>query len=75
MPQLHVYVPKDVAEAVRRRADAIGVSISSYLGQLVRREVGGGWPEGWFDEVVGGWKGDPMQRPEQGTYELRDELD
>ena len=75
MPQLHVYVPKSLAEAVRRRAEAVGVSISSYLGQLVRREVGAGWPDGWFDEVVGGWKGQPVERPEQGNLERRDELD
>jgi len=75
MPQLHLYVPESLAEAIRRRADAVGLSISSYLGQLVRREVEGGWPDGWFDEVVGGWKGGPLERPEQGSCELRDEFD
>ena len=75
MPQLHVYVPKNLAEEVRRRAEALGISISRYLGQSVRREVGGEWPEGWFDDVVGGWKGAPLERPAQGRVETRDTLD
>lgn len=75
MPQLHLYVPNVVADAVRRRAEAAGVSISQYLNQLVLRDVGNGWPEGWFGDVVGGWKGDPIERPTPGSYELRDELD
>lgn len=75
MPQLHVYVPKSLAEEVRRRAQALGISVSRYLGQLVRREVASEWPEGWFDEVVGGWKGEPLERPAQGRHETRDPLD
>jgi len=75
MSQLHVYVPKSLEEEVRRRAKALGVSVSRYLGQLVRREVGSEWPVGWFDEVVGAWKGEPLERPDQGRYETRDELD
>ena len=29
------------------------------------------WPEGFFEEVVGGWKGEPIERPEQAPLELR----
>ena len=74
MPQLHLYVPKELAAEIARQARARGVSVSRYLADLVRREVGGGWPEGFFDEVPGGWVGEPLERPDQGTYELREEL-
>ena len=74
MPQLHLYVPEEVATAVRRKADQEGLSVSRYLAQLVRREIGQGWPEGYFEEVVGGWHGEPLERPPQGTPESRDLL-
>lgn len=37
-------------------------------------EGAGEWPEGFFEEVVGGWKGEPLDRPEQGHAERRDRL-
>jgi len=33
-----------------------------------------GWPPGFFQEVAGGWQGEPLIREEQGEYEIRDEL-
>jgi hypothetical protein len=74
MPQLHLYVPEQVAGLVRQRARARGLSVSGYLAELVMREVASGWPEGFFDEVVGGWKGRAPRRPSQGRFESRDEL-
>jgi hypothetical protein len=26
------------------------------------------WPEGFFEEVVGGWQGE-LERPDQGSFE------
>lgn len=72
MPQLHLYVPEAVAASIRRRAKAIGQTVSGYLAQLVTREVQDGWPVRFFDDVVGGWKGDPLERPSQGRYEERE---
>jgi hypothetical protein len=72
--QLHLYVPDDVGDAIRRRAEAAGISVSRYLADLVQREVGGGWPEGFFEEVVGGWQGAALQRSPQGDLEVRDPL-
>jgi len=74
VPQLHLYVPRELAAEIGRQARARGVSVSRYLADLVRREVGGGWPRGYFDEVPGGWVGEPLERPDQGAYELREEL-
>ncbi len=74
MPQLHLYVPEEVAAEVARRARARGVSVSRYLAGLIQRQVGTAWPGGYFDEVVGGWSGEPLSRPPQGELEPRDSL-
>ena len=74
MPQLHLYVPDRVAGVVRERARARGMTVSGYLAELVTREVASDWPEGYFDQVVGGWEGGPLRRPAQGRFESREEL-
>lgn len=74
MPQLHLYVNDDVAAEINRRAQAAGVSVSRFLAQLVQERARAGWPEGWFDRVPGGWRGDPLDRPPQGEYETREAL-
>ncbi len=74
MPQLHLYVPEEVASKVKQRAESQGKPVSRYLAELVCRDVGSGWPEGFFEEVVGGWRGEPLGRPPQGEFEHRDEL-
>lgn len=74
MPQLHLYVPDEVAATARAKAKAAGKSLSSYLADLVVKEVGSEWPEGFFETVVGGWRGEPIERPKQGRAERRDQL-
>jgi hypothetical protein len=73
MPQLHFYLPESLAVRIRQRARARGVSVSRYVAEIMRNEVGDEWPEGYFEEVVGGWKGE-LERPGQGEPEERDEL-
>jgi hypothetical protein len=74
MPQLHLYVPDEVASLVRQRARARKMTVSGYLADLVRREVAAGWPTNFFDEVVGGWSGKPLRRAPQGRSEAREQL-
>ncbi len=31
-----------------------------------------GWMPGFFEEVIGGWVGEPLERAEQGEYETRE---
>ncbi len=71
MPQLHAYVPARLAERLRARARARGVPVSRHLADLIQRDVGSGWPEGFFDQVVGGWRGAPLRRSRQGRFEKR----
>jgi hypothetical protein len=74
MPQLHFYVPEAVAKQLRARARSRGLSVSAYLATVVSGEVAKGWPEGFFEEVVGGWKGAPLRRGPQGKPERREDL-
>lgn len=32
------------------------------------------WPPDFFEEVIGGWQGKPLERPDQGVFEERDAL-
>jgi hypothetical protein len=32
------------------------------------------WPPGFFEETAGAWQGEPLVRPPQGEYEVREEL-
>ena len=72
MTQLLVDVPDPIAERLRQRAETHGLSVSQYLADLLCRELSEAWPPGFFEDVVGGWEGAPLERPPQGTYESRD---
>lgn len=74
MPQLHLYIPEKIANAVRARARSRGKSLSGYLADLVRGEFAEKWPNSYFKRVVGGWKGRPIERPPQGRLEKRERL-
>ena len=73
MPQVHTYLPEALVEKVRQRARAQGLSLSRYLAELISREIGDEWPERFFEEVLGGWKGE-LERPPQGDLEHRESL-
>ena len=72
MPQLHFYISEEVASVIRKRAESQGISLSRYVANLVQREVSCDWPKGFFEQVAGGWKGEPLERPVQGKYEGRE---
>jgi hypothetical protein len=74
MTQLNIELPDEVAVEVKRRAETQGLSISRFVTKLVEREIGKGWPKWFFDEVVGGWKGEPLERPAPLTLETREEF-
>jgi hypothetical protein len=47
----------ELAERIQQEAKAAVMSVSRYLANLVKREIVTDWPEGYFEEVVGGWRG------------------
>ena len=74
MPQIHFYVPESLASKIRDRANAAGLSVSRYVAEVIKTEMAPDWPEGFFEEVAGGWQGEPLERPPQGNPEGRDSL-
>ena len=74
MPQLHLYVSDELAAEINRRAQAAGMSVSRYLASLVRDRARAGWPDGWFERIPGGWRGEPLVRPSQGALEVREDF-
>ena len=74
MPQLHLYVSDELATKVKQHAKASGQTVSKYLAGVVLKDLGEGWPADFFETVVGGWKGKPLERHPQGDYEKRDAL-
>ena len=74
MTQITLHLEDDIAARLELEAVSQGISVSDYLVKLVLREIGPGWPERFFDEVVGGWAGEPLERPPQESYETRESL-
>jgi hypothetical protein len=74
MTHVQLDIPASMVRKLRKKAAARGLSLSRYVTELVQREVAEAWPDRFFDEVVGGWKGKPLERPPQGALETRDEL-
>ena len=74
MPQLHLYVPEDIALKVQKKAKARNLTVSRYLAEVIKRDIGEGWPEGYFDRVCGRWDGEfpdiPREEPEELTEAL-----
>ena len=71
MPQLHCYVPDEIAKRTQRRATQSGLSVSRYLALLVKRDaaVDSAWPKGYFESFSAG--GSPIARPRQLPAEKR----
>jgi hypothetical protein len=72
MPQLHFYVPDDVAGQIRHRAAQAKLSVSRYVAELVKRDAGLGWPDGYFEDIsAGAWDAtlthEPSGPPEKRT--------
>ena len=75
MAQLHLYLPDKVAERVRELAKSRGLSVSAYLGEVVRSQITDEWPKDFFSKVVGGWAGKPLEKAEQLPFEQREGMD
>lgn len=73
LSQLHFYVPDDEEKRLRELARQAGLPLSRFLANLVRHEAASSqqWPEGYFEQVFGGWEGEPLRRGPQGDYEER----
>ncbi len=71
MPQLHFYVPNDIAEKIRQRAAEARQPVSRYVAELVKRELGQGWPEGYFERISSESAAAPLAHEPTGLPEER----
>jgi len=74
MPQIHCYVPDEVAKQIQEKAKQAHLSVSKYLALLINKEVSNSWPDNYF-ELFGQWQGEPLERAPQGNHEQRLDLD
>ena len=72
MRRFYFYVSKGRPKQIREEAK--NLSVSKCVAEAVQRETHPGWPEGYFEQVVGKWQGEPLERPEQLPFEERDLL-
>jgi hypothetical protein len=72
MAQLHLYLPENLADLLKKKAKARQQSVSKFLSNIVKKELKDQWPNDFFHKVVGGWKGNPLERPDQGELENRE---
>ena len=60
----------------REDIQALGREISRRGAERLDQEKASNqWPDGYFETVFGGWQGDPLVRPDQGEFEIRDSFD
>ena len=62
MPEIRLQLPEEIATRVLEYATAHGMTVDSYITEIITRETYSTWPEGFFQQVVGGWRGEPLQR-------------
>lgn len=64
---------KNMAKAHHRSLQG---EIQFILEQVTKSsEVPRKWPEGFCEQVLGGWQGEHLKRSPQGKYEKRDDLE
>jgi hypothetical protein len=66
-------------DGVLKLETPVGIKNADLEVILVVNPIGEGkpvseWPAGFFTEVIGGWRGAPLIRESQGTYETRDQI-
>jgi uncharacterized protein YllA (UPF0747 family) len=73
MPQLRFTVSEEIATKLRKKAAERNWNLSKYIAEIVKKEVDvDGWPEGYFEQVVGSWKGQGIEEPEDLPLQERD---
>jgi hypothetical protein len=60
---LHLDIPVEMAET--------DIEVTVTIQKITPQR---GWIPGFFEEVIGGWVGEPLEREEQGEYETREPL-
>jgi len=72
MPQLNINLPDNLARAVHIKAISAGKTDAEFLAELVAAHIHPIWTEAYKTEVLGGWVGEPPERPEPVLPEERE---
>ena len=75
MPQLHFYVPDDIAEKIKARAAQAKLPVSRYVAELIKKDVSQGWPKGYFDRISNATLGAAIGYESTGLPEERQTLE
>ena len=67
---VHLDVPSDYANT---ELD-VTVTVCPVTIASTQNGASANWPAGFFETVLGGWKGEPLVREEGSPYETRNEL-
>jgi hypothetical protein len=60
-----------LAEQIRAFAARANMPVSRYVADLVKRDVGQGWPEGCFQRISGAAEGAALRHEPSGSPEER----
>ncbi len=64
MPQLSLYLNESAMDGLRASAQKANRSLSRYVADLVtEKQRGGGWPEGYWEDVYGALADDSFVVP------------
>ena len=75
MPHLNLYLPDDIAAALKQEANSAKVPLSRYvLSLLAARAPGAGWPQGYIERVCG-FLSEEMAEPADALPEPLEDLD
>ena len=64
-----------VVQPLPERLDGNGHAPNGATGESKDEATAKGWPPGFFEQTFGCCADDPLERPEQGEYEVREELE
>jgi hypothetical protein len=58
--QLNLYVPDELAARLKAEARQAKLPLSSYIVGQLTKQFADDWPEGYFENVLGFWKGEDI---------------
>jgi len=69
MPQVSLYIDKELYKEVESIVKKKDVSMSSFVSNVLKEYLDNSWPEGYF-ELFESMKEDPLEEPEELSFSL-----
>ena len=68
MPQVSLYIDRDLYKEVEARAKEKGQSLSGFVSDVLRENLRDSWPEHFFERYVGALRGRVFGIPEDAPW-------